>query len=393
MFTLKNRYESLVVKFLAKRDIFQRFINSLREKGQWTRYQDLHEALQAADALKFDLSQGLLQQDGGNNAALSEKFKKFKMSYKKLARECRPLWQQWATDIVVALVLCFVLRNFVFSPYQVPSGSAEPTMLVGDRLWGNKAAYFFDTVKHGDLVIFDDPRQGYDTSNYFTYYWQKYVGIAIPLLGIGAGPINVVKRVIGIPGDVIEGRLENGKTVIYRNGEKLDEPYVNKLPLIALYKDKGLIKPEWVFGLPLPDFLRKEKVPVFYTYDPSVSYEQQPYYSMNESEVIKDPATGKPFMREALSPSYSYNKRCIDEFGPIRIPEGKYWVMGDSRKNSDDSRGWYFLDKEYIHGRASFILYSIDSEEAFWLFDFIKHPIDFWTKHVRWNRTFTVFKR
>jgi len=62
--------------------------------------------------------------------------------------------------------------------------------------------------------------------------------------------------------------------------------------------------------------------------------------------------------------------------------------MGDSRKNSVDSRWWLFLDEDFIHGRASFIIYSIDSQEAFWLFDLIKHPIDFWTKHVRWNRFF-----
>jgi hypothetical protein len=62
--------------------------------------------------------------------------------------------------------------------------------------------------------------------------------------------------------------------------------------------------------------------------------------------------------------------------------------MGDNRKNSRDSRWWQFLDAEYIRSRASFVMWSIDSDEAFWFFDLIKHPIDFFTKHVRWNRFF-----
>jgi hypothetical protein len=78
----------------------------------------------------------------------------------------------------------------------------------------------------------------------------------------------------------------------------------------------------------------------------------------------------------------------VDIFGPIKLQEGQYWVMGDSRKNSNDSRFWGPLDEKYIHGRASFIIYSIDSGEAFWLFDLIKHPIDFWFKYIRWNKIF-----
>ena len=62
--------------------------------------------------------------------------------------------------------------------------------------------------------------------------------------------------------------------------------------------------------------------------------------------------------------------------------------MGDSRRNSTDSRVWLFLDEDLIHGRASFIIYSIDSEEPFWLFELLRNPVRFFTKHVRFNRFF-----
>jgi signal peptidase I len=249
-------------------------------------------------------------------------------------------------------------------------------------------AYFFDEVKRGDLVIFDDPREGYDESSYFQYLWQRYVGFSIPLLGLKTGPINVVKRVIAVPGDIIQGKLENGKAVIYLNGIKLDESYVNHLPLILLQRDKGFLGFDNFGPLAVPDFLRKEKKLVRYTYDPAKPYDQQPFYYMSAEDIYKHPQTGESILYEAFSPTYSSRGVTIDEFGPRKVPENMYWTMGDSRKNSEDSRVWQYLDRKYIHGRASFIIYSVDSEEALWLFDLIKHPIEFWKKHIRWNRFF-----
>jgi hypothetical protein len=57
-----------------------------------------------------------------------------------------------------------------------------------------------------------------------------------------------------------------------------------------------------------------------------------------------------------------------------------------------DSRYWLFLDHSAIQGRVSCILWSVDSEEMFWGFELIKHPINFWLKAVRWNRCFNVIK-
>ena len=75
-----------------------------------------------------------------------------------------------------------------------------------------------------------------------------------------------------------------------------------------------------------------------------------------------------------------------DEFSVILGPD-EYWVMGDNRRNSSDSRVLGPIKEKHIHGRIVFRIWSIDSDEAWWILDLLKHPIDFWHR-VRWNRFF-----
>lgn len=326
--------------------------------------------------------------------SMRQSFRSIKKQAKQLREMVKPLWRQWFESLGIALVLVFILRNFIFGLYHVPTGSAEPNILVGDRVWGNKMAYFFDKVHRGDLVIFDNPEFPYDRSNIIKYYWQRYIGFPIPLLGLSAGPENLVKRVIAVPGDTIQGKVEDGKTVIYRNGKKLNEEYVNPLPLIRVQKEVGFIPFKRFGPFNIPQFLQRMKVERNYTFDPKKSLADQPCYRLDPHEIITSMSTGEKIFSYAYDPIYTIDFRregyviSVDEFGPITLPENKYWAMGDSRKNSRDSRYWHLLDHEFVHGRASFIIYSIDSEESFWLFELIKHPIDFWTKKIRWNRFF-----
>ncbi|MFA5075173.1 MAG: signal peptidase I [Candidatus Babeliales bacterium] len=290
--------------------------------------------------------------------------------------------REWFEAIVIVGGIVFIIRTVLFGLYFVPSGSSEPTILIGDRIWGNKLIYFLQKPKRGEFVTINNPEFRFDESSKIQKFWQKYVGIAIPFLGLKQGPDNVVKRIIAIPGDNIEGRVEDGKPVIYLNGKKLDEPYINPYPLIRVQRTKGFINSD----LSILDTLGlkygiDEHMQVC-TYDPSKSLDEQPYYKLDQKEVIKNPFTGRPI----LIPPYTPTSR--DTFGPFTVPQGKYWGMGDNRNNSRDSRFWGFFDESQIHGRASFVIYSIDSSESFWFYDLIKHPIDFWTKHVRWNRFF-----
>ncbi len=399
MSSLHRKACELQALYAQERPTLKKIIENMSAITPWgtdrlrTKGADL---LAQTDALAQDIAESLTGTAEGfrSQLHLRMQYRRMKKSYKLLKEFIKPLWRQWIEAIGMAVFLAVILRNFIFGLYHVPTGSAECNILVGDRIWGNKLAYYYDSVTRGDLVIFDDPTFKYDRSSTLNYYWQKTVGLPIALLGLSSGPSNWVKRVIAVPGDTIEGRIEDGRTAVYLNGTKLEEAYVNRLPLIYVQKESGIV-PFSSFGpFAIPSFLRMRPNYVHYSYDPSVSLDDQPYYKLYEHEIIKNPLTGDPVFWHAFTPTpKDSHGGSIDEFGPIVVPDGKYWVMGDSRKNSADSRVWLFLDKSLIHGRASMILYSLDSEEAFWGFDLIKHPINFWTRIVRWGRTMNVLAK
>lgn len=107
-----------------------------------------------------------------------------------------PSWiRETVETIVIALVLAFLIRTFIVETFWIPSGSMEPTLMVGDRIMAYKLLYGINRVKRGDIIIFKfplDPKKDF------------------------------VKRVIGLPGDVIEIKEKE----VYVNGKKLIEPYV-----------------------------------------------------------------------------------------------------------------------------------------------------------------------
>ncbi len=392
---LKNKFEKIYSKYLANKDHLGKVLNKWQTKGNLELYKSGDKLFQDlkkyAQEIKIILDKSELSSQDTVDA--KSKIKLFKKTYKKLCDITKPLWRQWTEAIGIALLLVFVLRTYIFGLYHVPTGSAEKNILVGDRIWGNKMIYNFNDIKRGDLVIFDNPEFIYDKSSAINYWWQKYVGFGIPILGLPDGPDNWVKRVIGIPGDTIEGRIEDGKTVIYRNGKKLDETgYVNPYPLIAVKKETGLIDLDSFGSVGIFNVLRKMRKIIYYTYDPDKSFEDQSFYNIKEEEVLRD-LYGRPILKPAYGPEMNGDREnSIDSFGPIVVPKGYYWVMGDSRRNSRDSRVWKWLDKDLIHGRASFVIYSVDSEEPFWVFELLKHPIDFFRKSFRYNRSFKWLK-
>ncbi|MBX9831260.1 signal peptidase I [Candidatus Babeliales bacterium] len=395
---LSRSFEKARARFERRKKFFSKRISRWRKCGSAKQADKAVQLLTDAENYLNEIQIGMHPTAEGQSdeAVLKNKLREFRSIYAELYNLTLPEWRQWFNSVTVAFFVALVLRSFIFGLYHVPSGSAEPNILVGHRIWGNKMAYYLDQVKRGDLVIFDNPEFDYDKKNLFASLWQRYIGFPVPALGLCAGPDNWVKRVIAVPGDTLEGRVENGRTHVYLNGALLEEPYVNPYPLIKVKKKTGLFARSNFFGFAIPSIFCSSNKIAHYSYDPNVSFNDQPFYHLKERDVVRDPITQELVLSQSFTPTYVMKQGMhqeyiynIDNFGPITIPPGMCWVMGDSRKNSRDSRYWGLLDQRLIHGRASFVMYSIDSEEPFWLFDFAKHPITFWTKRVRWGSFFT----
>lgn len=280
--------------------------------------------------------------------------------------------EQWIETIVIVVPIAFLIRTFGYGLYQVPSESMEKTMLVGERFIADKLTVWFQPIRHGDIISFDDPTYAY-SKNSVINLWQRYVW----------GPSNWTKRVIGIPGDHIQGKIENGKPVVYRNGQKLDESYVNQYPLIHLWRH---------FTPSSQDLYLGNYDTALRSFDPERPFDKQPFYKINP-KMIMNPQF---FSRQRSDYVFNDTHRCVLTYPDVPLANGndvfdvhlgphEYWAMGDNRKGSYDSRGWGKLDGKLIHGKIKFRLLSIDSDDSWLILDLIKHPIDFWKK-IRWSR-------
>jgi signal peptidase I len=225
--------------------------------------------------------------------------------------------------VIHALILALLVRIFLFQPFNIPSGSMIPTLLVGDYLFVSKYSYGYSRYSfpfgpnlfsgriwakepnRGDVVVFKLPRDN---------------------------ETDYIKRVIGLPGDEIQ--MVHG--VLHINGEAV----------------------------------KKERVDDF---------------------VMRDPAGRERHMArymETLPNGVTYpvldliNEGIGDNTDVYKVPEGHFFMMGDNRDNSTDSR---FLSEvgyvpfENLVGRAQIIFFSIDEDASFW-------QIWKWPTDVRWSR-------
>lgn len=272
-----------------------------------------------------------------------------------------------AVSIVNALIIIFLIRTFIFGLYQVPSGSMEPTLLVGESLVSDKLTVWFTPIKRGEVIAFNQPTYEY-SDNIIMNFIQRYI------LGVFWGPQNWTKRVIAIPGDHVQGRIEDGKTVVYINGQKIDEPYVNPYPLARRLKTGT-----WATFNPYnrADYYNMQPI----SYDTSKTPEDQPFYKTSMAQLLQ-----KDGNIELIYPG-TPQERGIDVYD-VHLKDNEYWCMGDNREGSSDCREVGVVDGKLIHGRVIFRLFSWDDPETGWmLISFLKNPITFFGK-FRWNRCF-----
>jgi len=185
----------------------------------------------------------------------------------------KPIWREYGEALFIALILALVIRAFLVQAFSIPSGSMEPTLLIGDYLLVNKFVYGIRNPitnkvwipigkpKRGDVVVFIFPQD--PTKDY-------------------------IKRIIGLPGDKIQ--VTNKKVSI--NGKVYETPE-------AVYDDPIIIPPP-----------------------------QRPTDSAR------------------------------DNLGPVTVPANSYFVMGDNRDHSYDSRFWGFVPMNDFRGKAFIIYFS-----------------------------------
>lgn len=226
---------------------------------------------------------------------------------------------EYIEAVVLAVVLAFFIRSFVIEPYKIPSKSMVPTLLVGDHIFVNKFIYGlripatkkwivqFSNPKRGEVVVFIYPE---DES------------------------LDFIKRVVGLPGDHIQ--IKNSK--IYINEDEINQ---RDLTVVGVDShDKRKLVFSEVDQAAIPGELKN-----------------LPFSKGYKNFQIKIEKMGeiKHYMQASrLIPSQEE----ID----LTVPEGNYFVLGDNRDQSADSRVWGFVPRENLKGRAMFIWLSLDND-------------------------------
>lgn len=214
-------------------------------------------------------------------------------------------------EFIILLVIVFmvgVFRSVVFEPFKIPTGSMIPTLRIGDLILVNKFAYGFK-LPFSDLTLFSlnlDP--------IYLFGEDKVKRGDVIVFKYPQDPsINYIKRVIGLPGDTVE--IKN--KVVFINGKPL--------------KTKDLAKETF---MPTMDEKFKDNNLSFFEVE---TKETSFVYQVDDDNFFKG----------------SYEKRTV--------PENQYFVMGDNRDYSYDSRYWGFVPHEYIKGRAFLVWLSLTS--------------------------------
>ncbi len=230
----------------------------------------------------------------------------------------QPWWLDWTAGLFPVILLVFLLRSFLFEPFKIPSGSMIPTLLVGDLILVNKFHYGVrlpvinkkvtegSPVERGDVMVFRFPPKP---------------------------SLDYIKRVIGVPGDEVS--------------------YFNKqLTINGVPVEKKA----------LPEFFEEDSLRYIkqFSEDLPLSHDQQPT-SLLKTHPLLNEDERPAFV--AGADNFKYKDQCtysVEGF-VCKVPKGHYFMMGDNRDNSLDSRYWGFVPDENIVGKAIFVWMNFGS--------------------------------
>jgi signal peptidase I len=216
----------------------------------------------------------------------------------------QPWWLDWTAGLFPVILVVFLLRSFLFEPFKIPSGSMIPTLLVGDLILVNKFAYGLrlpvintkitqgEAPKRGDVMVFRYPPKP---------------------------SLDYIKRVVGVPGDEVA--------------------YINKrLTINGKPVSKAALQP----------FLDEDSMRYFPQYTEQLGTASHRILNDDSRRAGLDPM-------EVMDFPGKENCRYSVEGVVCKVPPGQYFMMGDNRDNSQDSRYWGFVPDRNIVGKAFFI--------------------------------------
>ena len=223
----------------------------------------------------------------------------------------QPWWVEYSISFFPVILIVFLLRSFLVEPFKIPSGSMLPTLLIGDFILVNKYTYGIRLpVVNVKVLDVSQPERG----EVMVFRYPKNTSV------------DYIKRVIGVPGDVVA------------------------------YKDKRL----HVNGKPVP----ASPEGTFHDIEPGLNMVQfqrireqlgsHDYYTLNRVE--------RPPLNLSDVERFPHRDNCVynDQGFTCKVPPGHYFMMGDNRDSSSDSRYWGFVPDRNIVGKAFMIWWNFD---------------------------------
>jgi signal peptidase I len=131
-----------------------------------------------------------------------------------------PFWMELPILIGVALIVAVIIKTFLFQAFFIPSGSMQETLQIDDRVLVSKVSYAFGDLSFADVIVFDDPRGGFDAPT--DSVTTRAVRNLLESIGLATPESEFIKRVVGLPGDTVE----LVKNQLFVNGVAIDEPYL-----------------------------------------------------------------------------------------------------------------------------------------------------------------------
>ena len=218
------------------------------------------------------------------------------------AGQKEPWWIEYPKSFLPVILIVFLLRSFVVEPFRIPSGSMIPTLLIGDFILVNKFTYGIRLpIVNRKAVALNEPQRG----DVMVFRYPEDPSL------------DYIKRVVGVPGDRIE------------------------------YRDKRLS----INGRPVPlrqvdDFLSKERMQFSRRFVETLNGVEHDILVEDDAPAFVQPSRAFP---QAANCNYNMNGLACT------VPPRHYFMMGDNRDNSSDSRVWGFVPDENIVGKAFFI--------------------------------------